>query len=115
VPGGRFDDEARGVSFSTNVSKSSTTSFIGESPRRETRALASPWFDRRAVRHDRHGRAAQTGRLCCPVFLASLTGIRAFVAGLVAFGVVVANFTFSRYDEDLAAAAPEERLSSLLP
>jgi hypothetical protein len=47
-------------------------------------------------------------------FLASLTGIRAFVPGLVAFGVVVANFTFSRYDEELAAAA-EERLSSLLP
>ena len=49
-----------------------------------------------------------------PFFLASLTGIRAFVPGLVAFGVVVANFTFSRYDEELAAAA-EGRLSSLLP
>ena len=43
-----------------------------------------------------------------------ICGIRACVPGLVAFGVVVANVTFSRYDEELAAAA-EERLSSLLP
>jgi hypothetical protein len=47
--------------------------------------------------------------------LASLTGIRAFVPGLVAFGTVVANFTFSRYDEQLAVAAEEERLSSMPP
>jgi CDP-L-myo-inositol myo-inositolphosphotransferase len=43
--------------------------------------------------------------------LVSLTGIRALVPGLVAFGIVVWNFTFSRYGELLVAAAAQERLS----
>jgi phosphatidylglycerophosphate synthase len=42
-------------------------------------------------------------------FLVSLTGIRAFIPGLVAFGAMVANFTLSRYDEELTAAAVKER------
>jgi CDP-L-myo-inositol myo-inositolphosphotransferase len=44
--------------------------------------------------------------------LTSLTGRRAFVPCMVAFGVALANFTFSRYDRELAAAAARERLSS---
>ena len=47
------------------------------------------------------------------IFLAtSLTGRRAFVPCMIAFGVAVANFTFSRYGRELAAAAIRERLSS---
>jgi len=40
----------------------------------------------------------------------SLTGQRAMVPALVVFGVVLANFTFSVYDRELAAAAAAERL-----
>lgn len=44
--------------------------------------------------------------------ITSLTGRRAFVPFMVAFGVALANFTFSRYGRELAAAAARERLSS---
>lgn len=42
----------------------------------------------------------------------SFTGLRMLVPALVAFGVLVANFTFSIYDRELAAAAAAERLVS---
>lgn len=44
--------------------------------------------------------------------LVSLTGQRALVPALVAFGVLLANFTFSVYARELAAAAAGERLAS---
>jgi CDP-L-myo-inositol myo-inositolphosphotransferase len=44
--------------------------------------------------------------------LTSFTGQRLLVPALVAFGVFVANFTFSIYDRELAAAAAAERLVS---
>jgi phosphatidylglycerophosphate synthase len=43
--------------------------------------------------------------------LTSLTGRRAFVPFMVAFGAMVANFTFSYYNRELAAAAARERSS----
>jgi CDP-L-myo-inositol myo-inositolphosphotransferase len=47
------------------------------------------------------------------VFLAvSLTGQRLLVPALVAFGILLANFTFSFYGRELAAAAAAERSSS---
>lgn len=42
--------------------------------------------------------------------LVSLTGRRELVPMLVAFGILLANFTFSIYDRELAAAAAVERL-----
>ncbi len=47
------------------------------------------------------------------VFLiVALTGQRALVPALVAFGVLLANFTFSVYARELVAAAAAERRGS---
>ena len=42
----------------------------------------------------------------------SFTGLRVLVPALVAFGVLLANFTLSVYDRELAAAAALERLAN---
>ena len=42
----------------------------------------------------------------------ALAGRRALVPVLVAFGIVLANITFSRYRRELAAAAVAERHSA---
>jgi phosphatidylglycerophosphate synthase len=46
------------------------------------------------------------------IFFVMLTGTRAIIPALVAFGIVLANFTLTKYAREIVVAAVAERLSS---